>query len=62
MATAAIATLVHLAPGRVSIAIGSGFTGRMTLGQRPLPWKFVRRYVATVQALFAAKRRSGTAP
>jgi 5,10-methylenetetrahydromethanopterin reductase len=47
----AIATLVSLAPGRVSIAIGSGFTGRMTLGQRPLSWKFVRRYVLAVQAL-----------
>ena len=48
---AAIATLEHLAPGRVSVAIGSGFTGRMTMGQRPLSWKFVRTYVATVQAL-----------
>ncbi len=57
MATAsAIATLVHLAPGRVSIAIGSGFTGRMTLGQRPLPWKFVRRYVLAVQALLRGEK------
>jgi 5,10-methylenetetrahydromethanopterin reductase len=52
MATAsAIATLVALAPGRVSVAIGSGFTGRMTLGQRPLSWKFVRRYALALQAL-----------
>jgi 5,10-methylenetetrahydromethanopterin reductase len=48
---AAIATLVDLAPGRVSVAIGSGFTGRMTMGQRPLSWKFVRRYVLALQAL-----------
>jgi 5,10-methylenetetrahydromethanopterin reductase len=48
---AAIATLVSLAPGRVNVAIGSGFTGRMTMGQRPLSWTFVRKYVTTLQAL-----------
>jgi 5,10-methylenetetrahydromethanopterin reductase len=48
---AAIATLAHLAPGRVNVGIGSGFTGRMTLGQRPLSWKYVRQYVLTLQAL-----------
>ncbi|MCC7365787.1 MAG: LLM class flavin-dependent oxidoreductase [Dehalococcoidia bacterium] len=48
---AAIATLAELAPGRVEVAIGSGFTGRMTFGQKPLPWAFVREYVSTLQAL-----------
>ncbi len=48
---AAIATLDHLAPGRLAVAIGSGFTGRMTLGQRPLSWKFVRSYVIALKAL-----------
>ena len=48
---AAIAHLVHLARGRVSVAIGSGFTGRLTLGQRPLRWSYVREYVECVQAL-----------
>jgi 5,10-methylenetetrahydromethanopterin reductase len=48
---AAIATLDHLAPGRLAVAIGSGFTGRMTLGQRPLSWEFVRRYVFALKAL-----------
>src|ERR1700752_5077109 len=34
---AAIATLVSIAGAdRVTIAIGSGFTGRLTMGQRPL--------------------------
>jgi 5,10-methylenetetrahydromethanopterin reductase len=52
MANAAgIATIAHMAPGRLSVAIGSGFTGRMTLGQRPLSWKFVRKYVLTLKAL-----------
>jgi 5,10-methylenetetrahydromethanopterin reductase len=52
---AAIATLAELAPGRVNVAIGTGFTGRLTLGQRPLSWKSVREYVVTVQALLAGE-------
>jgi len=48
---AAIATLEALAPGRVSVAIGSGFTGRLALGQRPMSWKSVRVYVAALRAL-----------
>ena len=52
---AAIGTLVELAPGRVNVAIGSGFTGRLTLGQKPLPWAFVREYVIAVQGLLAGE-------
>ena len=48
---AAIAQLAHMAPGRLTVAVGSGFTGRMTMGKKPLGWKFVREYVRTVQAL-----------
>jgi 5,10-methylenetetrahydromethanopterin reductase len=49
---AAIATLAHLAGAeRVAVAIGSGFTGRLTLGQRPLAWKFVSDYVRAVRGL-----------
>ena len=52
MTTAAsIAALEALAPGRVVIGVGSGFTGRYTLGKRPLPWASVATYVRTVQAL-----------
>ena len=47
----AIATLVDLAPGRVNVAIGSGFTGRLTLGQKPLKWSVVREYVIAVIGL-----------
>jgi 5,10-methylenetetrahydromethanopterin reductase len=47
----AIATLESLAPGRVAIAIGTGFTARMALGQRPLTWKYVHDYTAQVRAL-----------
>ena len=49
---AAIATLAHIAgPQRVAIAIGSGFTGRLTLGQRPVSWKYVCEYVRVVKGL-----------
>ena len=48
---AAIATLAAIAPGRVAVAIGAGFTGRYTLGQRPLRWSYVEEYVATLRAL-----------
>lgn len=48
---AAIATLAAIAPGRVAVAIGSGFTGRYTLGKRPLRWAVVEEYVQTLRAL-----------
>jgi 5,10-methylenetetrahydromethanopterin reductase len=53
MANAAgIATLVSLAGAdRVAISVGSGFTGRLTLGQRPLPWRQVSEYVRVIKAL-----------
>ena len=39
---AAIATLVGIAgEERVVVAVGSGFTGRMAMGQRALPWRDV---------------------
>jgi 5,10-methylenetetrahydromethanopterin reductase len=47
----AIATLESLAPGRTAAAIGTGFTGRMTLGQKPLPWSEVEQYVRQLRAL-----------
>jgi 5,10-methylenetetrahydromethanopterin reductase len=50
---AAIATLEALAPGRVQVAIGSGFTGRLAMGLRPMPWRRVRDYVAALRSLLA---------
>jgi 5,10-methylenetetrahydromethanopterin reductase len=52
---AAIAQLVDQAPGRVVVAIGSGLTGRMALGQRPMPWRKVAEYVRCVKALLAGE-------
>jgi 5,10-methylenetetrahydromethanopterin reductase len=48
---AAIATLVAMAPGRVAVGIGAGLTGRLALGQRPLPWREVRAYICALRAL-----------
>jgi 5,10-methylenetetrahydromethanopterin reductase len=42
---AATADLAQLAPGRVSVALGTGFTGRFVLGQRPLTWAATERYL-----------------
>lgn len=50
---AAVATLETLAPGRAVVAVGTGFTGRMALGHRPMPWAEVADYVAAMRALLA---------
>jgi 5,10-methylenetetrahydromethanopterin reductase len=55
-AAASIATLEALAPGRVVVGVGSGFTGRHTMGKRPLPWTRVAEYVRTVQALLRGEQ------
>ena len=48
----AIGTLAAIAgPERVVVGAGTGFTGRMAMGKRGLPWATVRDYVLTVQAL-----------
>lgn len=52
---AAIAGLCALAPGRVAVAVGSGFTGRYMLGQRPMRWTDVEAYVRTVRSLLAGE-------
>jgi 5,10-methylenetetrahydromethanopterin reductase len=49
---AAIATLVDFAGAeRVMIGVGTGFTGRLTFGQRPLRWADVAIYIRAVKAL-----------
>jgi 5,10-methylenetetrahydromethanopterin reductase len=50
---AAIAELADQAPGRVAVAVGAGFTGRFSLGQRPIPWRQVAEYVRCLKALLA---------
>jgi 5,10-methylenetetrahydromethanopterin reductase len=52
---AAVATLVDLAPGRVNVGIGAGFTGRLAMGRRPNPWAFVAQYVRQLKGLLAGE-------
>ena len=52
---AAIAELVDEAPDRVAVAIGSGFTGRFSLGKRPMPWRQVAEYVRCLKTLLAGE-------
>ena len=52
---AAIAELVDQAPDRVAVAIGSGFTGRFSLGKRPMPWRQVAEYVRCLKTLLAGE-------
>ena len=42
---AATATLVELAPGRVAVSFGTGFTGRRAMGYRAIPWSFMTAYI-----------------
>ncbi len=48
---AAAAALERLAPGRVAVAFGTGFTGRTAMGQRPITWTYMVRYIETFRAL-----------
>ena len=43
-------------PGRVAVAIGTGFTGRMAMGQKPLTWAWTRRYVEQLRALLRGEK------
>src|SRR6201995_5750957 len=56
---AAIAELASQAPGRVAVALGSGFTGRFTLGKRPMPWRQVADYVRCLKSLLAGETAEG---
>ena len=46
----------QLAPGRAVVAIGTGFTGRMAMGQKPLTWAYTRRYIEQVRALLRGEK------
>lgn len=57
VSAAAIATLVSLVgEERVAVGVGSGFTGRLALGKRPMPWAQVAEYVRVVKALLRGER------
>ena len=48
---AAVIALEAWAPGRVAVAVGAGFTGRMVLGHRPMRWRDVAAYVRALRSL-----------
>ena len=52
---AATAGLAELAPGRVVLGVGTGFTGRLVLGQSAMRWAEVEAYVAALRALLAGE-------
>lgn len=51
----ALATLNALAPGRIDFAVGTGFTGRRTMGQKAIPLARLERHVREVLALLAGE-------
>jgi 5,10-methylenetetrahydromethanopterin reductase len=48
---AATATLAALAPGRVAVAFGTGFTGRRAMGYRAITWSFMEAYIRAYRGL-----------
>jgi len=48
---AATATLAALAPGRVAVAFGTGFTGRRAMGYRAITWAYMASYIRVYRSL-----------
>jgi 5,10-methylenetetrahydromethanopterin reductase len=48
---AATATLAALAPGRVAVAFGTGFTGRRAMGYPAISWSFMEAYLTAYRGL-----------
>src|SRR3954471_15651581 len=42
---AGTAALAAMAPGRVAISFGTGFTGRRAMGYGAIPWSYMRAYI-----------------
>jgi 5,10-methylenetetrahydromethanopterin reductase len=51
----AIGTVEAIAPGRLAVGFGTGFTGRAGLGQKPLSLRSMRRYLLQVRGLLAGE-------
>jgi 5,10-methylenetetrahydromethanopterin reductase len=48
---AATAALAALAPNRVAVAFGTGFTGRRAMGYRAIPWSYMDAYIRVYRGL-----------
>jgi 5,10-methylenetetrahydromethanopterin reductase len=51
----AIATVEELAPGRLTVAFGTGFSARKAMGRRPMRWADLAEYVRQVRALLSGE-------
>jgi 5,10-methylenetetrahydromethanopterin reductase len=52
---AGAAALCALAPGRVAVAFGTGFTGRRAMGQGAISWRYMRDYVTAFKGLLSGQ-------
>jgi 5,10-methylenetetrahydromethanopterin reductase len=52
---AAIAHVEAIAPGRLRVALGTGFTGRRMLGKKPISLRSLESYVRQLRALLAGE-------
>ena len=48
---AGAATLEAMAPGRVAVSFGTGFTGRRAMGYGAITWRFMKEYIEAFRAL-----------
>src|SRR3978361_2158027 len=51
----AIAAIEAMAPGRLVVAFGTGFTARVTMGQKSMTWKALTEYTRQVRKLLDGK-------
>lgn len=51
----AIASVAELAPGRLAVAFGTGFTARMAMGRRAMRWADLETYLRQVRGLLAGE-------
>ena len=51
----ALATLNKLAPGRIDFGVGTGFTGRRTMGLKAIPLARMKSYVNRVQSMLCGE-------
>ena len=55
VAASGLATLNALAPGRIGFGISTGFTGRRTMGLKPVTFARMLKYIEVVQGLLAGE-------
>jgi 5,10-methylenetetrahydromethanopterin reductase len=51
----AIGAIEELAPGRLTVAFGTGFTARQAMGKSPMRWADLATYVTQLRALLAGE-------